>query len=338
MVFLLVLANTINIGADIGAMGDGLSLVIGGPALLYAIVFASICLLLEVFVQYENYARYLKWLTLVLFSYVATVFMVHVPWGKALIRTVIPHMKFNGEYWAMFIAIMGTTISPYLFFWQASQETEEIKNDPKQHAVKDDPAAAGEEFRRIRIDTFTGMSISNVVAFFIILAAAVTLNAHGNKNIETSAEALRPIAGRMTFIIFSLGIVGTGMLAVPVLAGSAAYAIGEALRWPCGLTRKPLDAKAFYCTISAATVLGLALNFPLVQRWVHVTPMKALVGAAVINGVAAVPIMAVIMVMVRNKKIMGKFVVRSWWLLVTGWLSTAVMAAATAGMFLTWGK
>lgn len=338
-VFLLVLANTINIGADIGAMGDALALVVGGPALLYAVVFAAVSAGLQVFLLYDQYSRYLKWLTLVLFSYVATAFMVHVPWTKALKGTVLPNLSFTGQFWAMFIAIFGTTISPYLFFWQASQETEEIKSHADQQPVKRDPEEALGQFRRIRFDTYTGMSLSNLVAFFIILSAAVTLNGHGIKDIETSAqaaEALRPVAGKLTFLLFTLGIVGTGLLAVPVLAGSAAYAVGEALQWPCGLARKPLDAKAFYCTISGATILGLALNFPLVQRLVHLGPIKALVWSAVINGVVAVPIMGVIMVMVRNKKVMGKFIVTSHWLLAFGWITTAIMALATVGMFLTW--
>jgi NRAMP (natural resistance-associated macrophage protein)-like metal ion transporter len=339
VVFLLIAANTINIGADIGAMGDALSLVIGGPALLYAIALALACLGLQVFTDYKQYSTYLKWLTLVLFTYVATAFMVHVPWAKALRGAFVPGLSFRGKYWAMFIAILGTTISPYLFFWQASQETEEIENHADEQPVKRDPKDARKQFSRIRIDTYVGMTLSNVVAFFVTLAAAVTLNANGIKQIDTSAqaaEALRPVAGKLTFLLFTLGIVGTGMLAVPVLAGSAAYAVGEALQWPCGLARKPLDAKAFYCTISGATILGLALNFPLVQHAIHITPIRALVWSAVINGVVAVPIMAVIMIMIRNPKIMGKFVVTSRWLRITGWITTAVMAIASVGMFLTW--
>lgn len=338
VVFLLVLANTINIGVDIGAMGDALSLVIGGPPLLYSIIFAVGSMLLEVFILYDQYAKYLKWLTLVLFSYVATVFMVHVPWGQALKGTLLPSFSFSRGYWAMFIAIIGTTISPYLFFWQASQETEEIKNHDEE-PVKNDPQEAPEQFERIRIDTYVGMSLSNLVAFFIILAAAVTLHAQGVKEIETSsqaAEALRPLAGNLTFALFTLGIVGTGLLAVPVLAGSAAYAVGEAFKWPSGLARKPLEAKAFYSTLSAATILGLAINFPFVQKFVHVTPIKALVWSATINGLVAVPLIAVILIMVRNPKVMGSFVVTSRWLRVTGWLAVAVMTVAAIGMFLTW--
>jgi NRAMP (natural resistance-associated macrophage protein)-like metal ion transporter len=340
-VFLLVLANTINIGADIGAIGDAVALVFGGPSLVYAILFAGVSLILQIFLHYERYSSYLKWLTLVLLTYVATVFMVHAPWGTALKATIVPHFQFTGDYWAMFIAILGTTISPYLFFWQASQETEEIRNNVDQEPLRCTPAEARQQFGRIRFDTYTGMSLSNIVAFFIMLSAAVTLNAQGIHDIQTSAqaaEALRPIAGRLTFVLFAAGIIGTGMLAVPVLAGSAAYAMGEACQWPCGLARKPLDAKAFYCTISAATIIGLAINFPIVQRFIHITPIKALVWSAIINGIVAVPIMVVILFMVRDHKIMGRFTVRSKWLLITGWLATAMMAVAVAGMFLTWGK
>jgi NRAMP (natural resistance-associated macrophage protein)-like metal ion transporter len=339
VVLLLVLANTINIGADIGAMGDALALVIGGWPLLWAALFASFSAGLQIFVSYKRYTRYLKWLTLAVFSYVATAFMVHVPWGHALRETLIPRLHFSGDYWSMFIAILGTTISPYLFFWQASQETEEIENHADEQPVTHDPREARPQFTRIRFDTYVGMTLSNLVAFFIILSAAVTLHARGVTDIETSAqaaEALRPVAGRLTFALFSLGIVGTGLLAVPVLAGSAAYALGEALQWPCGLARKPLDAKAFYFTISAATVLGLALNFPFVQKFIHLSPMRALVWSAIINGIVAVPVMVVIMIMTRNPRVMGKFVITSRWLRITGWLATAVMAIASAGMFLTW--
>lgn len=341
VVFLLVLANTINIGADVGAMGEALSLVIGGSPLLYAIALSVLCVVLQVWITYECYARYLKWLCLVLFSYVATVFMVHVPWGAALKGTVLPQFQRGGDYWATFIAILGTTISPYLFFWQASQETEEIRDKPLDEALKDAPEQARPQLERIRFDTWIGMALSNIVAFFIILASAVTLNAHGVKDIESSsqaAESLRPIAGQLTFILFALGIVGTGLLAVPVLAGSAAYAVGEALRWPTGLARKPLEARGFYGVITAATFLGLAINFPAVQKYTHLTPIKALFWSAVINGLVAVPLMAVIMLMVRNTALMGKFRVTSRWLRLTGWLATVVMGAAALGMLLTWRK
>ena len=339
VVILLVLANTINLGADIGAMGAALQLLIGGPALLYAICFAVLCLLLEVFVTYKRYSNFLKWLTVVLFSYVVTAFIVKVPWHQVALGTFVPTLSRSGDYWATFIAILGTTISPYLFFWQASQETEEIREHPDEEALKKEPVQARVQFNRIRLDTIVGMFFSNIVAFFIILVAGATLHAHGVTDIQTAdqaAEALRPLAGRFAFTIFALGIIGTGLLAVPVLAGSAAYAIGEALKWPTGLDRKPLDAKGFYAVLAAATILGLAINFPAVQQYLHISPIKALFVCAIINGVVAVPIMIVVMLMVGNSKVMGKFATISRTLRTIGWAATVVMFLAAAGMFVTW--
>ncbi len=338
VVFLLVLANTINLGVDIGAMGSALQLLIGGPALLYAVGFAALCLILEVFITYQRYAHYLKWMTVVLFSYVATVFIVKVPWKEVALGTLIPSFSRSGNYWATFIAILGTTISPYLFFWQASQETEEIRDHPDEEALRKEPWQARLQFGRIRIDTLVGMFFSNIVAFFIILAAGATLHPHGITDIqsaEQAAEALRPLAGRFAATLFALGIIGTGLLAVPVLAGSAAYAIGEALKWPTGLDRKPLDAKGFYGVLSLATVLGLAINFPVVQRHLNITPIKALFVCAIINGVVAVPIMVVVMLMVGNPKVMGRFALNSGLLRAVGWVATVVMFLAAAGMVLT---
>ncbi len=338
VVFLLVLANTLNIGADIGAMGSALQLLVGGPALLYAIGFAALCLVLQVFTTYEKYSHYLKWLTVVLFSYVITAFFVKIPWRQVALGTLIPTFSRQGNYWATFIAILGTTISPYLFFWQASQETEEIRQHADEEALKAKPQQAPRELRRIRFDTVTGMFLSNTVAFFIVLAAGATLHAHGVTDIQTAsqaAEALRPFAGHFAFTLFGVGIIGTGLLAVPVLAGSAAYALGEALKWPTGLDRKPLEAKGFYAVLTAATVLGLALNFPTFQKLFHVTPIKALFVCAIVNGVVAVPIMVVVMLMVGNAKVMGRFTLVSGWLRSLGWTATAVMFLAAVGMFVT---
>ena len=341
VVFLLVVANTINLGADIGAVGDATALLVGGPPLVYAFFFTLLCVAVQVFVAYSRCCTILKWLSCVLFTYVGTAFLVRVPWREALRGTFVPSIHFDSGYIASIIACLGTTISPYLFFWQASQETEEIRAKPDEEALKKAPEQAREQLSRIRLDTYIGMGFSNAVAFFIILAAAATLHANGVTNIETSAqaaEALRPIAGRLASAVFCIGIIGTGLLAVPVLAGSAAYAVGEALKWPTGLDRKPLDAKGFYSVLSIATLLGLAINFPVVQKSLHLTPIKALFWAAVINGVVAVPIMVVMMLMCHNTKLLGPFTRVSRTLRTFGWLATAVMAAATVGLFMTWGK
>jgi NRAMP (natural resistance-associated macrophage protein)-like metal ion transporter len=339
IVCLLLSANIINIGADIGAMGDALKLLIGGPALVYCIVFAALTVLLQVFGSYARCCTIFKLLSLGLLSYILTVFMVHVPWGTALKATIIPKFQWGSDYWATFVAVLGTTISPYLFFWQASLETEEIKSHDDEQALKHSPEQATGQFERIRFDTYVGMGFSNLVAYFIILAAAATLGAHGITNIDTSAqaaEALRPIAGSGAFFLFALGIIGTGLLAVPVLAGSAAYAVGEALKWRTGMDRKPMAAKGFYGVLSIATILGLAINFPEVQHYTHLTPIRALFWSAVINGVAAVPIMVIVMLMARSKKVMGQFNQTSKGLQITGWIATAAMAASAVMIFVTW--
>jgi NRAMP (natural resistance-associated macrophage protein)-like metal ion transporter len=339
LVILLVLANTFNIGADIGAMGEALKLLVGGNAVFYSVAFAALCVILQTLVPYSKYSVYLKWLTPVLFSYVATALAIHVPWGHAFEKTIIPRFTKSGDYWATFTAILGTTISPYLFFWQASQETEEIRDKPADKALNDAPEQASEQFARIRMDTYSGMFLSNLIGFFIILAAAVTLNKNGVTTIDTAAqaaEALRPLAGRFAFTLFAAGIVGTGLLAVPVLAGSAAYAVGETLKWPTGLDRKPLAAKGFYRVLAVATLLGLAMNFPLIQKYTHLTPIRALFWSAVFNGIVAVPIMVIMMLITANPKAMGNYASASPLLRIFGWVATGVMAVASAGMFLTW--
>lgn len=339
IVLLLVVTNTINIGADIGAMGDATRLLIGGPAIAYAVAFAVLTVVLQMFGSYSKCCTAFKVLALVLFSYILTTFMVHVQWGAALKAAVLPTFQRSSDYWATFVAVLGTTISPYLFFWQASLETEEIKSHPDEEALKNAPKQARKQFERIRFDTYIGMGFSNLVALFIILAAAATLNAHGIKDVDTSsqaAEALRPIAGNGAFVLFALGIVGTGLLAVPVLAGSAAYAVGEAFKWPTGMDRTPLAAKGFYFVLAFSTLLGLCINFPQVQNVTHLTPIKALFWAAVINGVAAVPIMVILMLMARNKKIVGQFERTSKPLQVMGWIATVVMAVGATMIFLTW--
>jgi NRAMP (natural resistance-associated macrophage protein)-like metal ion transporter len=341
VVFLLVVTNTINLGADIGAMGDAVHMLFGGPALVYACGFSVLSILLQVFSSYPQCSKVFKWMTLALFSYVLTILAVHVPWKEALKGTFLPTFSRNADYWATMIALLGTTISPYLFFWQASQETEEINSHVDQHALKEKPLQAPEQMKRIQFDTYIGMAFSEVVACFIILASAVTLHASGITDVQTSAQAakaLEPIAGRFASVVFAIGIVGTGILGVPVLATSAAYGVGEALKWPTGLSRKPLHAKGFYSVLTIATLLGLAINFPEVQKFTHLSPIKVLFWSAVINGITAAPIMVVVMLMFGNKKVMGKFAKGSAGLKVMGWLATLAMFLAAGGMFLTMKK
>jgi hypothetical protein len=331
---LLVIANVINLGADISAMGAALQLLIGGSSLLYAVMFAVISLLLEIFVPYEKYVSLLKWLTLVLFAYVATVFVVRVPWSEVLYSTFLPRIEFKANYFAGLIAVLGTTISPYLFFWQASQEVEEIERAPAEQALKESPRQAPKQIQRIKADTYIGMGISNLIAFFIILTSAVTLHAHGKTDIQSAAqaaEALRPVAGDFAFMLFTIGIIGTGLLAVPVLAGSAAYAVSGVFGWSASWQRQALPAKRFYGVLAAATLLGLALDFTSIDS------IKALFWAAVINGVLAGPVMIVIMLMATNPAVMQQFSL-SRRLRITGWLATAVMLLAAGGLFVTWGK
>ncbi len=334
VVLLLIVANTINIGADLGAMAAALNLLVGGPTLLFVAVFAAISVGLEIFLRYSRYVTVLKWLTLSLFAYVGTVFVVGVPWGEVAWHLVVPHVSLTADYLTVVVAVFGTTISPYLFFWQAGEEVEEARERPGARPLRDAPAQAPAEFQRIRIDTYVGMGFSNLIALFIVLTTAATLHAHGITDIQTSsqaAEALRPLAGKFAFTVFALGIIGTGLLALPVLAGSAAFAIGEALDWPVGLARKPQQARAFYATIAAATVIGALLNF------VALDPVKALFWSAVLNGVVAVPVMVMMLLMAVRSKVMGKFVLGPTlkWM---GWLATAVMALAAFGMFATWGS
>ena len=328
VVALLLVANIINLGADLGAMGAALFLFLGGNAALYTLLFGIACVLLEVFVSYARYAAILKWTTLSLFSYVAVVVVAQVPWAHALRALIVPQLQWSAAYVTAMIAILGTTISPYLFFWQASQEIEE---EHRHHArpLRMAPGEAGAELARIRLDTITGMTFSNAVSIAILFAAAATLNAHGVTEIATSAqaaEALRPIAGPFAFALFALGIIGTGMLAVPVLAGSAAYAVTEIAGVAGSLDAKPLAARLFYATIAMMTLTGAALNS------VGFDPVRALYWAAVVNGVLAAPLMAVMMLIARNPRAMGRLTL-SPAATVMGWSATLVMAAASALFF-----
>jgi NRAMP (natural resistance-associated macrophage protein)-like metal ion transporter len=331
VVLLLVVANTINIAADVSAMGEAARLLVGGPAHVYTLLFGTISLLLQVFVPYTRYVPWLKWLTLALLAYVGVVFTVHIPWAQVLAATVWPHIAWNAQYITTMVAVFGTTISPYLFFWQASQEVEEQQATPGARPLIEAPKQARANFRRIKVDTTIGMAFSNLVAFFIILTTALTLHGKGITDIQTSAQAasaLKPIAGDLAFALFSLGIIGTGFLAVPVLAGSAAYAMAGAFHWQRGLELPPSRAKGFYSIIALSTVIGMALGFTAID------PIQALFWSAVINGVIAVPIMGVMMLMASNRAVMGDFVVgrRLRWL---GWAGTGLMAMAVGAMLLT---
>jgi len=331
VVGLLLIANTINIAADISAMGEALKLMIGGKAHLYAIGFGVLSMLLQVFIPYQRYVRLLKWLTLALLAYVATVFVVHTPWSEVLMRAVMPHLSWKKEYITTVVAVFGTTISPYLFFWQASQEVEEMRADHRARPLIHAPEQAPANLKRIKLDTYIGMAFSNLVAFFIILTTAVTLNLHGLTDIQTSAQAamaLRPIAGDFAFMLFSAGIIGTGLLAIPVLAGSSAYAMAGAFKWKSSLEDTPTQARQFYAIIVLSTVIGIALGFTAID------PIKALYWSAVINGVISVPIMVVMMLMAARTDIMGIFVIAAR-LKILGWFATAMMAVAVASMFAT---
>jgi NRAMP (natural resistance-associated macrophage protein)-like metal ion transporter len=332
VVGLLLVANILNLGADLGAMGAATHLLIAGPERLYVVAFAVGCALLETFSRYERYASILKWASLSLFAYVATALVVEVPWRQVAFDTFVPSFAWQKDYIVTIVAVLGTTITPYCFFWQSSEEAEEERLDATAHPLLEAPEEAPKEIWRIRLDTYVGMGFSNLISWFIIITTAATLHAHGLTDIQTSAqaaEALRPIAGVFTFAVFAAGIIGIGLLAVPVLAGSAAYALGEALGWPTGLGRLPRDAKAFYGTIVVGTLIGVFINF------VDLDPIKALFWCAVINGVVAVPLMVMIMVMAMQERVMGAFTLpRPLWAM--GWLCTAAMAAAVVTMFATW--
>jgi len=321
LVALLVIANTLNIAADLAAMGEGLRLIVGGPSVAYAIGFGVACLVAEVLIPYHRYAGYMKYLTMVLFVYVAVAFSVNVPWGQVLLATFLPSLSLGKDELLTVVAVFGTTISPYLFFWQASQEAEE-SHLSYRHGSHRMPTLSKGAFRHIAVDTTFGMVVSNAIAFFIIVTTAATLHAHGVTKIDTAAqaaEALRPIAGAATFFLFAAGIIGTGLLAVPVLAGSAAYAVAESFHMRGSLELPANRAIGFYAIVSAATLAGAALTLTSID------PIAMLFWSAVINGVVAVPIMAAMMIVAAAKDI-GPTLPR--WLIVLGWLATALMAVA----------
>jgi NRAMP (natural resistance-associated macrophage protein)-like metal ion transporter len=331
LIFLLFLTNTINIGADLSAMGEAAKMTTGLGGHWWAIGFGAFSLLLQLFMPYHRYVKVLKWLTLVLFAYVAVLFAVKVDWHAALLGLVVPTFRMDAKQIMLVVAVFGTTISPYLFFWQSSQEVEEIDDDPTAHPLISDPRQARPELKRIRYDTYVGMALSNLVAMAIITATAATLHAHGKTDIATAADAamaLKPVAGPFAFALFSLGIIGTGLLAVPVLAGSAAFAVAECQGWRFGLEKKPWQAWGFYAVIALAMALGVVVDFSSLD------PIKALVWSAVINGVIAVPIMAATMFIATRRKEMGVFVATPAQK-IFGWLATAIMAAAAIAMFVS---
>ncbi|MGN6790182.1 MAG: NRAMP family divalent metal transporter [Rhodanobacteraceae bacterium] len=330
-VILLAIANIINLSADIGAIGAATKLLLGGPAALYAAIAAVLSVLLQVFVPFGRYTPILKVLTFSLFAYVATVLMIRVPWLRVLKELFWPTAKLSPAYAVAIVAVMGTTISPYLFFWQSSQEANEIKTESRRQPLKNAPAQAPRALKRIYVDTVVGLVLSEFVAFCIILAAAAVLHAHGKTDINTSADAamaLEPIAGKFAFLLFASGIIGTGLLAIPVLAGSAAFALGETFKWRTGLEQKPGRAKLFYGTIAAATLGGMGLSFTPMD------PIKMLFWSAVINGVVAVPLMVLIMLLASRRKTMGRFQIPVA-LKILSWAATGVMGAAAIVMIAT---
>ncbi len=330
VVLLLLIANILNIAADVAAMGEVGELVTGVNRHLMTTIFVFGTLILQVFAPYHRYVSFLKWLTLSLLAYAAVLFTVHVPWGEVALRTVWPRFTPNAKAASVIVAVFGTTISPYLFFWQASEEVEDMQAIKGAKPLVSDRGSAKAELRRIKWDTWSGMLYSDLTGFFIMLATAVTLHAAGIANITTATEAasaLRPLAGDYAFMLFALGIVGVGLIGVPVLAGSAAYALSEAMGWKSGLERKPTDAWGFYGVIAVSVLAGLGIQY------LPISPMKALFWSAVINGVAAVPLMAVIILLVSKKSVMADYTA-SRSLVVLGWIATAVMGAAAVRMFL----
>lgn len=331
VVALLLTANIVNLGADLGAMADALAMLLPGPKWLYVLLFSVICVAMQLLLQYTRYVAVLKWFTLSLFAYFAVLAVAHVNWGQLASNMFLPRPVWTSAYLTAVVAVFGTTISPYLFFWQSDEEVEDMHVHPRRLDLFDAPEQGPKALRRIQVDTLAGMGLSNLVALAILATTAATLHAGGIVDIETSAQAaqaLRPIAGPFAALFFTVGLIGTGLLAVPVLAGSAAYAMGEARNWPVGFTRKLQEAKAFYATIAVATLIGMVINFT------SINPIKALYWSAVLNGVVAVPVMFVMMKIVCRPDIMGKFAAKGW-LRALGWMATAVMLVISLGMVVT---
>ena len=338
VIILVLVANTVNIGADLGAMAAAAKLVVPAvPFAVFTLAFTALILVLEIFTSYRTYARILKWLALALLAYPLTVILVSEPWGTILRATFVPHLQFTFAFLFIITGVFGTTISPYMFFWEASEEVEEESEKGMLKRDGSAPRVTKSFLRTLRIDNFIGMLSSEIATWCIIVVAATVLNAHGITNIATSADAARaleplvrtfPDAGLVAKLIFSLGIVGLGLLAVPVLSASASYAIAEAMNWREGLNRKFKRAHGFYGVITVATIIGLMINF------VGIDPVKALVVTAVVNGVIAVPLIFFIAKIANDRRIMGEH--KSGWLSNTFvWATFGIMAAAAAAMFLT---
>ena len=328
LVALLFTANVTNIGADLAAMGDALKLLIGGSSLIYVILFGAGCVAAQILLDYESYVRFMKWSCLSLFAYVAVLATVKVPWGQALKGLLVPSIAWSTDFFTTLVAITGTTISPYLFFWQAAQEAEEVRTKPERQPLLRHRWQAQSAFARIRADTGIGMAFSNLIAIAIIITTAATLHLNGVTNIENSsqaAEALKPIAGSFAALIFTVGIVGTGLLAIPVLAGSSAYAVCEAAGWKVGLSRRPQEAIAFYAALAISAGIGIGINFT------PINPISALYWSAVVNGVASVPIMVLLVTLAGQRAVMGEFAIPAS-LKLLGWAGAIAMMLAVTGM------
>jgi len=330
ILLILIIANTINVGADLGAMASSAEMIFGLPFLFWLIVMTLITVAMIVFVPYSTYVKYLKFLSITLLGYIATVFFVKQDWGMVLKATFIPSISLDKDYLMNFVAILGTTISPYLFFWQANEEAEEeIKDNRLPQSGEGTPQVSNRQIKAMRIDTMVGMFFSNLISFFVIDAVAITLGTHGMHNIQTAndaAQALKPFAGNYAFLLFAIGIIGTGLMAVPVLAGSTAYAVAETMNWKQGLSYKYFQAPKFYLVIVIVSIIGLGIHF------LPVSPFQLLYYTAILNGVAAPPIMVIVLIICNNKKVLGKNT-NGLWANILGIFITVVMAAAAVAMF-----
>jgi NRAMP (natural resistance-associated macrophage protein)-like metal ion transporter len=328
---LLVVANTVNIGADLGGMAEVMQMMTGVSAFVWLPLFAALIVALLVWSSYRRLARIFKWLTLVLFAYVAASFLAHPRWGEVLRATFVPRIQWSANYFATFVGVLGTTISPYLFFWQAAQEVEEERAIGRR-TVHTRRGATDEELRVAQMDVVTGMAFSNLIMYFIILTTGATLFVAGQRDIETArqaAEALRPLAGDAAYLLFTIGLVGTGMLGVPVLGGSAAYAITEALHWRGSLNSRPRAAPRFYFVLATAMLLGLALNY------LALSAVRMLFWAAVINGLLAPPLVVVIVMLTSDSRVMGERI-NPPVLRALGWITASVMTFAAMAMIALW--